>query len=61
MKQSEESKRINEEFKKSPAYAEMMKYAWIEKDVNGQDMICLPEDFETNYEEYKKQKEGQTK
>ena len=33
MKQSEEMKRINEEFKKSPAYAEMMKYAWIEKDV----------------------------
>ena len=61
MKQSEEMKRINEEFKKSPAYAEMMKYAWIEKDVNGQDMICLPEDCETNYEEYKKQKEGQTK
>ena len=61
MKQSEESKRINEEFKKSPAYAEMMKYAWIEKDVNGFDVRCFPEDFKTNSEKYKKQKEGQTK
>ena len=61
MKQSEEMKRINEEFKKSPAYAELMENSWIEKDVNGFDVRCFPEDFETNSEEYKKQKEGQTK
>ena len=56
MKQSEESKRITEEFKKSPAYAELMENSWIEKDVNGHDVRCFPEDFETNSEVDKKQK-----
>ena len=46
---SEETKRINEEFQKSPAYAEMMSVATIKKDINGMDIICLPDDFETGY------------
>ena len=49
MKQSEEMKRFNEEFKKSPAYAELMSVATIKKDINGKDIICIPDDFETGY------------
>ena len=46
---SEEMKRINEGFRNSPAYAELMSVATIKKDINGMDIICIPDDFETGY------------